>query len=82
VLKRVCRDFPVFVDPATPPTGTISLFNIYVALLRSTGQSSIQLLRDFDNWLFRTPLDTDLLLEDERLERLNRETLRDNLNEL
>jgi hypothetical protein len=67
--------FPVFVDPATPPTGGISLFNIYVVLSRSTGRSSIRLLRDFDDQLFRTPLDTDLVLEDERLETLNRETL-------
>jgi hypothetical protein len=38
----------VFVDIARPPGGTISLFNLYVALSRSSGRSTIRLLRDFD----------------------------------
>jgi hypothetical protein len=27
--------FPVIVDPATPPSGGLSLFNVYVALINS-----------------------------------------------
>jgi hypothetical protein len=65
---------PVMVDPATPPSGGLSLFNIYVALSRSTGRSTIHLLRDFNDQLFQKPLDTDLMLEDEQLERLNQGT--------
>jgi ATP-dependent exoDNAse (exonuclease V) alpha subunit len=65
---------PVMVDPATPPSGGLSLFNLYVALSRSTCRSMIRLLQDFNEQLFQKPLDTDLMLEDERLERLNRGT--------
>jgi hypothetical protein len=36
--------FPVMVDPATPPSGGLSLFNLYVTLSRSTGRSTIRLL--------------------------------------
>ncbi|KAJ3729826.1 hypothetical protein C8R42DRAFT_570361 [Lentinula raphanica] len=39
---------PVIIDIASPPTGALNLFNIYVALSRSSGRDSIQLLRDFD----------------------------------
>jgi hypothetical protein len=59
----------VIVDIATPPTGTLSLFNLYVALSRSSGRSSIRLLRDFDNELFQKSHDTALMEEDDRLER-------------
>ncbi|KAG1744829.1 hypothetical protein EDB19DRAFT_1576215, partial [Suillus lakei] len=31
----------VLVDIATPPTGGLNLFNLYVALSRSSGQSTI-----------------------------------------
>ena len=34
----------VMVDIATPPTGGLSLFNLYVALSRSSGRSTIRLL--------------------------------------
>ncbi|KAJ7692560.1 hypothetical protein B0H17DRAFT_933878 [Mycena rosella] len=39
----------VLVDIGTPPSGTLSLFNLYVAFARSSGRESIRLLRDFDD---------------------------------
>jgi len=76
VMKRVeeFRDyrsqgqtvFYVLVDIATPPTGGLSLFNLYVALSRSSGRES-SLLRDFDDVL---------LAKDDRLDALNEQTLR------
>ena len=38
----------VIIDIAKPPTGKLSLFNLYVALSRSSGRHTIHLLRDFD----------------------------------
>ncbi|KIL70018.1 hypothetical protein M378DRAFT_57267, partial [Amanita muscaria Koide BX008] len=61
----------VLVDLATPPFGSLSLFNLYVALSRSSGRASIQLLRDFDPKVFQQSHDLNLLAEDDRLERLN-----------
>ncbi|KAI5981217.1 hypothetical protein EDD15DRAFT_2184130 [Pisolithus albus] len=37
----------VVVDIATPPSGGLNLFNLYMALSRSAGRSTIRLLRDF-----------------------------------
>ena len=34
----------VIIDIATPPTGSLSLFNLYVALSRSSGRTTIRLL--------------------------------------
>ena len=44
----------VIVDIASPPrpSGGLSLFNLYVALSRSSGRETIRLLRDFDDELF------------------------------
>ncbi|KAI0253861.1 hypothetical protein BJV78DRAFT_1122426 [Lactifluus subvellereus] len=64
----------VIVDLASPPSGSLSLFNVYVALSRSSGRSTIRLLQDFDNELFAHSFDPDLLQEDERLEALDRQT--------
>jgi ATP-dependent exoDNAse (exonuclease V) alpha subunit len=64
----------VIVDIATPPTGGLDLFNLYVALSRSSGRSSIRLLRDFDDELFQKSHDPALLQEDDRLEKLDRST--------
>ncbi|KAJ7865406.1 hypothetical protein B0H13DRAFT_1637101 [Mycena leptocephala] len=36
----------VLVDIAKPPTGTLSFFNLYVALSRSSRRETIRLLRD------------------------------------
>ncbi|KAI9069505.1 hypothetical protein FKP32DRAFT_1555493, partial [Trametes sanguinea] len=65
----------VIVDLQTPPGGRLTLFNLYVALSRSTGRSGIRILRDFDDEVFLQSHDPDLLSEDERLEELNRVTL-------
>ena len=61
----------VLVDIALPPTGGLSLFNLYVALSRSSGRSTIQLLRDFDNKTFKAAHDPELLSEDDRLDYLD-----------
>ena len=57
-----------------PPTGTLSLFNLYVALLRSSGHDLIRLLRDFKDELFRASHDLALTVEDERLENFDKMT--------
>ncbi|KAI0076306.1 hypothetical protein K474DRAFT_1645141 [Panus rudis PR-1116 ss-1] len=64
----------VIVDIATPPSSELTLFNIYVALSRSSGRQTIRLLRDFDTSVFTRPLDERLREEDERLQRLNENT--------
>jgi hypothetical protein len=65
----------VIVDIAKPPSGTLTLFNLYVALSRSSGRDTIRLLRDFDERLFMQLHDLDLMDEDDRLEELNQLTL-------
>jgi hypothetical protein len=65
----------VIVDVAKPPSGSgLSLFNIYVALSRSSGRDTIQLLHNFDRDALRQPLDEDLAAEDQRLEGLDATT--------
>ncbi|KAF8483185.1 hypothetical protein JB92DRAFT_3266252, partial [Gautieria morchelliformis] len=64
----------VIVDIAMPPTGGLTPFNAYVALSRSSGSSTIRLLRDFDDKLFTQHPSKFLRLEDERLEKLDLET--------
>ena len=66
----------VIIDIASPPTGTLSLFNLYVALSRSSGRHSIRLLRDFEDKLFKREQDRELMSEDLRLETLNDESKR------
>lgn len=66
----------VIVDIAKPPGGDLSLFNVYVALSRSSGRDTIRLLRDFDEDLFSQPLNAELTREDERLAYLNECTKR------
>jgi hypothetical protein len=65
----------VIVDIAMPPTGGLNLFNLYVALSRSSGRNTIRLLRNFDDKLFEKQHDGALLQEDERLEALDRQTV-------
>ncbi|KAF9781548.1 PIF1-like helicase-domain-containing protein [Thelephora terrestris] len=57
----------VVVDIASPPTSGLSLFNLYVALSRSSGRDTIRLLRDFDDSTFLQGHVPELLEEDERL---------------
>ena len=64
----------VLVDIAQPPAGKLTLFNLYVALSRSSGRTTIRLLRDFDDKMFKATHDTLLLAEDDRLDELDRET--------
>jgi ATP-dependent exoDNAse (exonuclease V) alpha subunit len=61
----------VILDIAPPPTGTLNLFNLYVALSRSCGRNTIQLLRDFDDEMFRKPHNVELIAEDGRLKELD-----------
>ena len=66
----------VIVDISTPPFGALNLFNLYVALSRGTGREGIRLLRDFDHKIFFSkPLPSELVIEDSRLQDLNRYTL-------
>ncbi|KZS99728.1 uncharacterized protein LAESUDRAFT_667624, partial [Laetiporus sulphureus 93-53] len=64
----------VLIDMAKPPTGKLSLFNLYVALSRSHGRDTIRILRDFDERMFYEPHDEQLLMEDERLQKMDHET--------
>ena len=64
----------VLVDIATPPTGGLNLFNLYVAVSRSSGQSTIRLLCNFDEKLFQMSHKPELIAEDDRLEELDAET--------
>jgi ATP-dependent exoDNAse (exonuclease V) alpha subunit len=64
----------VIIDIASPPSGKLSLFNLYVALSRSHGRSNIRLLRDFDENIFKQSHDMALISEDERLQQLNAST--------
>ncbi|KAI5997521.1 hypothetical protein EDD15DRAFT_2162667 [Pisolithus albus] len=65
----------VIVDIATPPTGGLNLFNLYVALSRSRGRTHMRILRDFDEGIFLKPHCAELLMEDDRLEEENRRTV-------
>ncbi|KIK17017.1 hypothetical protein PISMIDRAFT_685755 [Pisolithus microcarpus 441] len=65
----------VIVDIAKPPSGGLNLFNLYVALSRSSGRETIRLLRDFEDTLFKSTHAADLLAEDDRLLLLDGETV-------
>ncbi|TFK47578.1 hypothetical protein OE88DRAFT_772306 [Heliocybe sulcata] len=61
-----------------PPTGRLSLLNIYVALSRTSGQIMIWLLHDFDGSVFLTvhdpELSTYIMAKDDRLNLLGVKT--------
>ncbi|KAJ8516236.1 hypothetical protein ONZ45_g6447 [Pleurotus djamor] len=61
----------VIVDISRPPGPPLSLFNVYVALSRSSGRDTIRLLRNFDKEMLVKAHDMELLREDDRLEELN-----------
>jgi hypothetical protein len=62
----------VLVDLAAPPSGSFSLFDVYVSLCGSYGRANIRLLRDFDEeLLMKAFFEPDLMREDEQLEALN-----------
>ncbi|CCO32973.1 Pc17g00330 [Rhizoctonia solani AG-1 IB] len=63
------------VDIATPPSGNgLNLANLYAALSRCTGKDNIQILQDFDESMFSKSWDYELVKENKRLERLDKET--------
>ncbi|THH14182.1 hypothetical protein EW146_g6117 [Bondarzewia mesenterica] len=65
----------VIVDIASPPTGSkLTLFNIYVALSRSSGRDSIRLLREFDERLLTQSIDEALQMSDAWLSERDRLT--------
>lgn len=64
----------VIVDIAKPTGFELTLANVYVALSRSSGRSTIRILRPFDARVLLQPLDEHLQLEDMRLEHLHRRT--------
>jgi len=64
----------LMIDIGQPPSGSLSPFNAYIALSRSRGRETIQLLRDFNDELFVHHPSEDLRKEMLRLEELNRET--------
>jgi hypothetical protein len=55
----------VLVNIASLPSGTLDLFNLYIALSQSSGCKTIQLLCDFDEDLFKQSHDTALMDEDD-----------------
>ena len=65
---------PVIVDIGPPPHGSLTPFNIYVALSRGMGRDNIRLLRDFDEKLLQQHPSEYLRLEDERLKMLDEKT--------
>ena len=58
---------PVIVDIGKPPSGGLTLFNIYVALSWAKGWSSIRLLGDFGESLLCQHPNEYLFIEDEHL---------------
>ena len=66
----------VIVDIVTPPTGGLTLFNLYVVLSQSSGCSTIRLLHDFNDTLSWKGHRVELLAENDRLEGLNEQMLR------
>lgn len=67
---------PTVIVDIKQPLGPahLSLFNLYVALSRSSGRETIRLLRDFDDSMFMQSHDADLLAEDDRLDMLDHTT--------
>lgn len=62
------------IDIAPPPTGSLTPFNVYMALSRSRGRESIWLLREFDKKLFTSHPSEYLRVGDERLLKLDSNT--------
>jgi len=61
----------VIIDIGSPPSGKLSLFNLYIALSRSSGREMIRLLWEFDDDIFLEAHEPELMLEDERLDDLD-----------
>jgi hypothetical protein len=65
----------IIVDLSKPPTGSISRFNAYIALLHGRGRENIQLLQPFNHKLFTIHPNEKLCQEDARLLLLEKDTL-------
>ncbi|KAI9574418.1 hypothetical protein HD554DRAFT_2046964 [Boletus coccyginus] len=65
----------VLVDIATPPSGGLTLFNLYVALSQSSGRSTIRLLQDFDDKIFQQG-QCGVAGRNNRINDLDKQTLR------
>ena len=72
----------VIVDISKPPSGSLSPFSVYVALSRSRGRKTIQILRDFDPALFMHHPSEDLRKDMMRLEHLDQMTWETYENEM
>ncbi|QRV86444.1 ATP-dependent DNA helicase PIF1 [Ceratobasidium sp. AG-Ba] len=65
----------VIFDITNPPTGgSLSLYNIYMALSRSSGTSAVRIMCDFDAALLMKPLNSCLAEEEACLEALDAST--------
>ena len=60
--QSICK---AIADITTPPSGQLTLFDLYVALSRSSGRDSIRILRDFDEETFMKPHELALIEEDD-----------------
>ncbi|KAJ3978543.1 hypothetical protein F5890DRAFT_1398600, partial [Lentinula detonsa] len=67
----------VIIDIASPPTGSLNLFNICMALLRSSGRENIWFLRDFNPDILLQGHSAELLAEDDKLEKIEKETCKE-----
>ncbi|KIJ04774.1 hypothetical protein PAXINDRAFT_94320 [Paxillus involutus ATCC 200175] len=65
--QTICH---AIIDIGTPPSGSLTPFNIYVALSRCRGRENIRLLREFDEKLLMNHPSEYLRIEDERLKNL------------
>ncbi|KIK75367.1 hypothetical protein PAXRUDRAFT_173071 [Paxillus rubicundulus Ve08.2h10] len=63
----------VLIDIESPPTGGLSLFNLYVTLSCSRGRKTICLLQGFNEKYFKVAQVHELTAEDERIENLCRQ---------
>ena len=61
----------VMVDIASPPTGGLSLFNLYVALSRSSSRLMIRLLCDFTDKVFEAIHCPELLAFNDTINELS-----------
>jgi hypothetical protein len=65
---------PVIIDIGRPPSGQLTVFNVYVALSRGRSRDSIRLLRDFEDKIFTSHPSEYLRREDARQEALDGRT--------
>ncbi|KIJ10060.1 hypothetical protein PAXINDRAFT_157720 [Paxillus involutus ATCC 200175] len=69
--QTICH---AIIDIGTSPSGSLTPFNIYVALSRCRGRENIQLLQEFDEKLLMNHPSEYLCIKDERLKNLESDT--------